>query len=547
MTRERGAGPLIVLLALCASISGLRNGFALDDLPIIALDPRAHTLSAAWRFCCTSYWPRGYGGGLYRPLTSMLFAAEWALGHGAPLAFHATSIALYALVCLAVLALAREVLEPRVAVLAAALFAVHPVHVEVVANVVGQSELLVALALTTAVTVYLRSRRSGEAPLGAVAVLFAAAMLAKELGVVLPLILLAAEVTVVRDPRPLGARVRTLWPLTATLAVVGLVYGVSRFAAIGWVFGDTPNPALVSLSPVTRAWTMLGVAGQWMRLLVWPAHLAALYGPPGTPILAGPDWRAVASGVAVSAVVAMATVARRRAPVVTFGIAWAGIALLPVSNLVFVSGVFLAERSLFFPSIGAMLAIGAAVGVVVDEASPPWRAGVIVRRAATVAAMVIVACGVMRSSTRQGVWRDNRTLLEQAVRDAPNSYVAHYQLAGQLFADGLVDAGEREVNVAIQQSDGYPPALAMLAEADARAGDCASAVPLWRRALGRLPGMVPDRLGLATCLMEAGDYAGARAVAVVGVSAGAWVHTFRGLIARADSAAAVTQLSARRQ
>jgi len=52
---------------------------------------------------------------------------------------------------------------------------------------------------------------------------------------------------------------------------------------------------------------------------------------------------------------------------------------------------------------------------------------------------------------------------------------------------------------------------------------------------------------LATCLLDAGDYAGARAVAVVGVSEGAWVHTFRGLIARADSAAAVTPLSARRQ
>jgi hypothetical protein len=529
-----GASFGIAALALVASITSLTNGFALDDLPIVALDPRAHNLADAWRFCCTSYWPRGYGGGLYRPLTSMLFAVEWAIGHGAPIVFHAINIGLYAVLAVAVLALAREVLDPAPAALAAALFAVHPAHVEVVANVVGQSELVAALAMTVAVTVYLRARRASDAPLGrgllgGMGALFAAAILAKEHGVVLPLVLLAAECTVVRDPRPVRMRARTLWPLAATLVAVGLGYGVARLGAIGWLFGDTPNPALASLPPSARGWTMLAVAGQWLRLLLWPAHLAALYGPPGTPILKGFDWRAMGSAVAVGAVLVLAIVARRRVPVITFGVLWAGLALLPVTNLVFVSGVHLAERSLFFPSIGAMLSVGGAVSV----AQRRW-----IRVASMAMASVLVCLGVWRSANRQPVWRDNRTLLMQAVQDEPNSYVAHYQLAGQLFADGLAEAGEREVNVAIAQSNGFPPALAMLAQARARNGDCASAVPLWRRALAQFPRMVPDRLGLATCLLEVGDYAGARSVAVVGVSEGAWVHTFRVVIASADSAAA---------
>jgi protein O-mannosyl-transferase len=534
----RGTSVGIAALALVASITSLTNGFALDDVPIVALDPRAHNLAGAWRFCCTSYWPRGYGGGLYRPLTSMLFALEWAIGHGAPIVFHAINIGLYAVLAVAVLALAREVLDPAPAALTAALFAVHPAHVEVVANVVGQSELVAALAMTLAVAIYVRARRTSDAPLGrgllgAIGALFAAAILAKEHGVVLPLVLLAAECIVVRDPRPLRARARTLWPLAATLAAVGVGYGVARLGAIGWLFGDTPNPALASLPPSARGWTMLAVAGEWLRLLLWPAHLAALYGPPGTPILKGFDWRAMGCALAVGAVLVLAFSARRRVPVITFGIVWAGLALLPVTNLVFVSGVHLAERSLFFPSVGAMLAVGGAVGAVVGAAPRRW-----LRITAMATASVLVGLGVWRSARRQPVWRDNRTLLVQAVQDEPNSYVAHYQLAGQLFADGLADAGEREVNVAIAQSNGFPPALAMLAQARARNGDCASAVPLWRRALAQFPRMVPDRLGLATCLLEVGDYAGARSVAVVGVSEGAWVHTFRVVIASADSAAA---------
>jgi protein O-mannosyl-transferase len=521
MTTRRGWSLLIAALAVAASITGLANGFALDDLPIIALDQRAHALSGAWRFCCTSYWPRGYGGGLYRPLTSVLFAIEWALGHGAPLVFHATSIALYVLVCLSVLALARQLLAPGPAALVAALFAVHPAHVEVVGNVVGQSELLVALAVTMAVTVYLSDRTS----VASITALFAAAILAKELGVVLPLLLVAAEMTIVPNPRP-------RWRLAAALGAVAVAYVVVRLSAIGWVFGDTPNPALASLPRLARGWTMLAVAGQWARLLFWPWHLAALYGPPATPILAGPDVRAAAGAAVVVVAIAVATLARRSAPIVTFGILWTGIALLPVTNLIFVSGVLLAERSLFLPSVGAMLAVG---GMVAAWHPRSMRAP----RLATGLAAVVIGLWLLRSAGRQGVWHDDHTLLVQAVRDEPGSYVAHYQLAGLLLADGQADAGEREVTLAIAQSNGYAPAVAMLAEARARAGDCGAAVPLWRKALSQYPGLLADRLGLANCLLNSGDYAGARAVAVAGVSEGAWVHTFRGVIARADSAAAV--------
>jgi protein O-mannosyl-transferase len=518
MTERRLAPLLIVALALAASITSLPNGFALDDLPIIALNLRVHSLEGIWQVCCTSYWPRGYGGGLYRPLASLFFAVEWAVGHGAPVVFHVVNIVLYAMVCLAVLALARQLLEPGPATLVGALFAVHPAHVEVVANAVGQSELLVALAVTVAVTIYLRDRDA----VWSIVALFAAALLAKELAIVLPVLLLAV------DPRP---RRR----LGVALFVVVVAYFAVRLNAIGLVFGDTPNPELASLSPIARVWTMLAVAGEWARLLVWPAHLAVIYSPPATPILLGPDWRALPGALTVVAAIAVATVARRRAPTVTIGILWTGIALLPVANLIFVSGVLLAERSLFLPSVGATLAVGGLVQAV------PARRAVVVSLAA-----IVIGVALVRSAGRQHVWRDNRTLLVQAVHDEPNSFMAHYHLAGQLLADGQTAAAKREAAVAIRQSNGYGPALAKLAEVHARDGDCPDAIPLWRRALAQYPGLLADRLGLANCLLTDGDYAGARAVAIVGVSEGAWVHSFRGMIARADTAAAMTELEARR-
>ena len=136
--------------------TSLGNGFAYDDLPLIVENARVTTLLPPWEYFGQSYWP---AGGLYRPLTAWLLALQWKLGGGAPWIFHATNVALHALVTGLVYLLARRMLAPAWAGLAALLFAVHPVHVEAVANVVGSRELL-CTALVLAAVLTATARRS---------------------------------------------------------------------------------------------------------------------------------------------------------------------------------------------------------------------------------------------------------------------------------------------------------------------------------------------------------------------------------------------------
>jgi len=137
----------VVVLAVVASATALANGFALDDLALVADNARVHSLDHWWRLFTLPYWPPQYGASLYRPLVTLAYALQWWTGAGAPWVFHLSSVALYTALCALVLTLLLEVLSPAPALIGAALFAVHPVHVEAVANVVGQSELMASLAM----------------------------------------------------------------------------------------------------------------------------------------------------------------------------------------------------------------------------------------------------------------------------------------------------------------------------------------------------------------------------------------------------------------
>jgi len=199
---RRAAAPSVVLLALVSSAIGLVNGFTYDDVYVVEQNPLMRYLHGWWHVFRLSYWPKSAGGDGYRPLTILAFRVEAVLGHLNPMVFHAVSICLYALAAWLVLLVARRLLPLWAAWFAAALFAVHPVHVEAVANVVGQSELWVGVAILASTALYLRDRMEGPLRTSTalwILLLYAVACFAKEHGIVLPAILVAAELTVVAE------------------------------------------------------------------------------------------------------------------------------------------------------------------------------------------------------------------------------------------------------------------------------------------------------------------------------------------------------------
>jgi hypothetical protein len=533
---------VVALLAFASSIVGIVNQFTYDDRYIVQRNTSLRDLLHWWRVFLSSYWPREFGGDGYRPLTMLAFKIEYAIGGGQPMVFHATNILLYTITAVLVFLLARRLLPEWAAILTGACFAVHPVHVEAVANVVGQSELLVAAALLPAIALYLRDRMAG--PLrprtaAAIAGLFAVACFSKEHGIVLPGILLAAELTVISDPAPWRERVRRDRPFYLVLTLVAVIAVAVRSSvlsdhSLGGFQPFIPFSGL-HISNRDRVLTAVSVVPQWVRLLYWPVHLSSEYGPPDIPIAQGFSVDQLPGLALLVAIIALAVVLRRRQPVVSFGIAFVCIALLPSSNFLLPAGIVLAERTLFLPSVGAMLVLGAVAIPVFDALERRVAPNRMALRFSVAAGALLIAAAMYRSIQRTMVWRDNDRLFHQAVIDSPRAYRAHFMLGALHFELKRKRDGEAEFRKALALFP-YDPFMAYdLAQVYYESARCAPAIPLYRWAFGLRPESPLARGGLAWCLLNEGAYTEAKAVALRSMHDGSEVRDMRRVIFLADS------------
>jgi protein O-mannosyl-transferase len=440
-------GGLAVFAVACALFAPTyRYDFVYDDVHVIRNNQLIHSLGRWREIIASPWWPDG----LYRPLASLLNAVNWAAGRGDPYAFHLTNIFLHGLAAALVFQLAAELLGAAPAVVAGLLFAVHPVHVEAVANVVGRAEVLAAVFTVAAVLLYLwdgrlvargetrSARRAAAASATLLAVLCALA--SKESAFAAPGLLLLVDWIDRQAGESFVVRWRRHLPLWVGAFAVAAGWLFLRWRILGDIAGDQPAPGLIGQGIAGRALVMLPVALQYARLLIFPAHLSADYSPDYLLVSDSITPMGVLAAWLLGVTAGTAWLARRKAPVVTFGLAWIAVALLVVSNVVVPSGILLAERVLYLPSVGIAI-LGAWL----------WRTATARAPVPASAALVLVlGAGAARTLTREPVWRSDETLFPALVRDAPGSFRSWW-VAGMLaYQKGDRAGGERLILKALR-------------------------------------------------------------------------------------------------
>ena len=505
----------LALLALAATVTTLGHDFTYDDRDVIFVNDRVHSLAHLSRLWVETYWPANYGGDGYRPIVMSLFTLQWVAANGAPWVFHLVNILLTIATTLAVYWCAAAVLPAVGAWVAAALFAVHPVHVEVTGNVVGQSELVVALLLALAVGLYLRRRATHELSgrdVAAISALFGLALFTKEHAIVLPGLLVACEATVLPGDE-WRARVRTMRPLLLALTAVALTYLYVRGFVQQDLAGFLPHPVFrfLRMSVIDRLGTMMNEMPRIAQLILFPTRLSADYSPNDVVVANGLAFSQIPGLFICLGTVLLAFALRTRAPVVSFGLLWLIIAFLPVSNLLVPAGFVTAERTLFFPSIGAVLMAGAVAEHVRLKASVTRR-----RLASAFLAMLLVA-GLARSIGRQRVWKNNDTFFDALMHDAPNGYRAHLLHGRHLAIKGRLREMEIEYRRAIRMFPYDAGMTLLIADAYTRVGFCAPAVALFEWTFGVEPEMGDGRYEYVYCLARLGRWTDVRREALAGL------------------------------
>jgi len=509
--RSSDAALVAGLVAVVVALPSLANGFAFDDVWIVAQNPAVRAPGGVVRLLTTTFWPATEGhGAMWRPVTLAAFALQWLIGGGAPFVFHAVTVALAGLAAALTALVAGTFFGPTVALAAGVLFAVHPVHVEVTATVVGQAELWAAVAYLSATLAAWRasgasSRRTRVGwTLGmAAALLFGLG--AKEHVVTFPLVLgLVWWRRAVTDDKPMRA-VLGEQAIGALLSLgVIVLYVAARTAVLrGATDAGGIATGLDPRSPWQRLVVMLPVSLWWLRLLFFPWRLSADYGP--QHLIPDPAF-GITHAAAILGWLALATGAwrfRTRVPAVLFGLAWFAITVAIVSNVVVPLEVLLAERLLFLPSAGWAMAVG---GVAVawgrEARARPVVLGVLVA--------VTVVFG-LRSAWRAPVWRSTDTVFAQMLREAPKSYRTHWALGAQAFMRGDSATGERELREAIRLNPAHPQPLEDLGRLYTRTGRWEAAIPLLERVIALDSSRVGSALALGTAYARAGRLAEADA------------------------------------
>ncbi|HBL17230.1 MAG: hypothetical protein A2X36_06905 [Elusimicrobia bacterium GWA2_69_24] len=396
--------------------------------------------------------------------------------------YRMTSILLHAVGAAMMLPLAWRFSRSRFAAVAAGLlFVCHPLHTESVNIITFRTDVLALVFMVPALLLYLdaRAERGRRRVLGlaAAAGLYALAMLSKEMAVVLPALMLAADLLRPpgRPPSPVGGGRRrwTGWRIYAAFAAVLLLFLWFRTPRSGYVMAEhmdlfsewraktvwlraPVSPEFASQAtldigteippwrriyeePWTRLFTMSEVLGSYLKLFLWPHPLQGDYSPALVDSPGGGVWLA---WLGWGALLLAAWTLRRRSPLIAFGAAWMAVSLVPVS------GAFTllnpqAERYLYIPSAGACLLLA---GLLQELRLRPWRRARALGLA--LAGGLAVAYGSL-TVLRNGDYSDEERFYAATVRVDPSVGRAHLNLAGLHLLSGSPEQTEAEYRDAL--------------------------------------------------------------------------------------------------
>ena len=416
----------ILALGLLVGISyfpALGAGFIWDD-SIFVDEPLIQQWSGIWDIWLS---PREIREGHYWPVVYSSFWLEHKLWGLDPAGYHAVNVLLHLANCFLVWTLMAR-LDVKGAWAVAAVFAVHPLHVDSVAWIIERKDLLSALFYIAAALAWIRYLDARRPLLycGALT-LFGLALLSKSIAVTLPVALLILHAWR-RD-----AADRTGWPRLVPFFAVAIFVTAADLS-----FYQSREPLDLGYSLIERALIAARALFFYGWKLLWPTELAVIYPHWNVDASDTVSWALLLGAMAVPA--ALWALRRRIGTGPLVGAAYFAVTLVPVLGFVdygYMQFSFVADRYQYLAGLGLLAVLVAALAHAAGSLEG-WS-----RKAVHAGGAMVLAALAAKTWSQAEVYRDETTFFQHIVSFNPNARDARLNLA-----DALVDAGRFEESVA---------------------------------------------------------------------------------------------------
>lgn len=354
---------------------------------------------------------------------------------------HLTNVCLHALSTMLLFSVLQRMTAARWrSALVALMFALHPLHVESVAWVAERKDVLSALFWMLTLSAYVSyAARQSRIRYFLTLLVFCLGLMAKPMLVTLPVVLILLDLWPLRR----GFRIAEKLPfLVASLLSSIIAYVAHQRGGAVATFEVIPLTTRVENAAVSYALYILKT--------LWPTRLAVFYPYPLQSLIVP----AIFAAIALLAITVLAILAFRQRPYLAIGWLWYIVTLLPVIGLIQTGSQARADRYTYIPMIGLLIALVWGL----SEVLKPWP-----RIQAVLAAAAVAACFTLTWFQVQ-TWRDDISLYQHAIAVVPDNYLARFNLAAVLEAQGRTDDAVAQLREAVRVRPYYVPARAELGQ-----------------------------------------------------------------------------------
>ncbi len=389
---------------------------------------------------------------------------------------------------------------------AAALFALHPMHVESVAWVSERKDVLSAFFWILTLLFYeWYVKHPGRTRYLLTLCTFVLGLMSKSMLVTLPLVMF------LMDYWPLGrvqsgqkgttvqqtAGVSVLKPFPWRLILEKIpFFSMSAIISIVTIYTQHKGGAIASVKTLPfsfRAINALWSYVVYMGKMLWPLHLAVIYPIPSTLTIV----QGVFSGLLLAGTTAVAVRSAKQHPYFLTGWLWYLITLIPVIGLVQVGRQSMADRYTYIPFIGLFIII--AWGMQLFAGDNRYRRAA-VSAAAGIMLLALSACTWLQI----GHWKDSMTLFSHAIKTVPDNYIAH-EITGYAKAQrGMLDEAAYHYSEALRISPDDERSLTGLGNVLVKQGKIEEAINYTNRALLLNPNSSEAHFNMGFALMKQG-------------------------------------------